>query len=570
MKTLLTLITTIILIKSYSVDAKETVITDFSGSEKIQMNWRITDDRVMGGRSQGQFGITEQGIMKFSGNLSLENNGGFSSIRSGEVNLDLSDSAGLALKVKGDGRTYQMRLGTEARYRSWDVSFSAEFQTERNKWTEIRIPFSSFKAGFRGRSLENVAFDPSNIQRFGILLGDKKPGTFKLEIDSLSTYRIEKEDTLLNLVKGDRRFKTLTSALTKTGLDVALENSGPLTVFAPTDSAFKNLPEDTLNRLLTEKGLSDLTSILKYHVVAGKSSLAEALSKSSIETLQGSSLTVVFGEGKIRVNNANLQAADIVTDNGIVHVIDSVLTPPSPKPATFLDTAKNAGMFKTLLTAVELVGLTEYLESSERVTIFAPSDDAFGKLPKETIEELLEPENREKLTAILMNHAVEGLVSAGDALKSGSAKTIGGQTLTFEISKGRFQVNDITIQTADLKCANGVIHIIDEVLIFPNADTNAELANKDERNTTMPPQKSIAEAIQRGVPLYNRGNAEACANVYKNCIKSLASSPKLSTSMKSILSRSIEMSKGKSADESAWIYRFALDKTLSQLNGHAL
>ncbi len=164
------------------------MITNFSGDGADSLKWRITDDRVMGGRSQGKFEITKQDTMRFSGNLSLENNGGFSSVRSGGVSFDLSDSEGLALRVKGDGRKYQVRLGTEARYRSWDVSFSAGFQTKKDTWVSVQIPFSEFKAGFRGRSLDQVSFDPSKIRRLGILLGDKKPGRFEVEIDSISAY----------------------------------------------------------------------------------------------------------------------------------------------------------------------------------------------------------------------------------------------------------------------------------------------------------------------------------------------------------------------------------------------
>ena len=197
-KTILSLAITMAAISHLSITGEETMITDFSNNERIQMNWRITDDSVMGGRSQGLFEITEQGVMEFKGILSLENNGGFSSIRSGEVNLDLSNSTGISLRVKGDGRTYQMRLGTDARYISWDVSFSAKFQTKRDSWVNLRIPFDTFKAGFRGRSLGDIAFDPSKISRLGILLGDKKPGSFRLEIDSISTYDNASPQTLVD------------------------------------------------------------------------------------------------------------------------------------------------------------------------------------------------------------------------------------------------------------------------------------------------------------------------------------------------------------------------------------
>ena len=249
-------------ISSITATAKENMITNFSGNGADSLKWRITDDRVMGGRSQGKFEITKQDTMRFSGNLSLENNGGFSSVRSGGVSFDLSDSEGLALRVKGDGRKYQVRLGTEARYRSWDVSFSAGFQTKKDTWVNVQIPFSEFKAGFRGRSLDQVSFDPSKIRRLGILLGDKKPGRFEVEIDSISAYSGKSSNTIMDLVAADGRFKTLAAAVNAAGLGEVLSGTGPFTVFAPTDAAFESLPEGTVEALLTEEGKKSLISIL--------------------------------------------------------------------------------------------------------------------------------------------------------------------------------------------------------------------------------------------------------------------------------------------------------------------
>ena len=534
------------------------------------MNWRITDDRVMGGKSQGRFEITQQGVMKFRGNLSLENNGGFSSVRSGDLNLDLSNSAGLLLRVKGDGRTYQMRLGTDARYRSWNVSFSAKFKTKRGSWVNLRIPFDKFEAGFRGRSLEKVSFDPSKIRRFGILLGDKKPGSFELEIDSISTYSEDSPQTILGLAKADKRFGTLALAITKAGLDAALNEDGPFTVFAPTNEAFSKLPKDVLDTLLTEEGLAGLTSILKHHVVPGDIRLATALRGKFLTSLEGTKLEVDFKDGSIQVNGATLKTADISANNGVIHAIDTVLIPSKIEPKTILETALEAGNFKTLLKAVETVGLTDYLASDDSITIFAPTDEAFKKLPKGTVEQLLKPENRDQLNAILINHAVQGTIEAGDALKAGSTVTLGGKKLTFKINNGTFKVNGSTINTADLTCSNGVIHIISDVILFP-AD-NAKAQNNQVQNESKGelPQEVIMSAIQRGVPLYNHGDAEACAEIYRDCINALTTSSALNEVMRNHLARTLEISKGKTADQTAWMYRFALDQTMFQLNSQNL
>jgi len=554
-------------ISNITATAKENMIANFSEDGTDSLKWRITDDRVMGGRSQGKFEITNQGTMRFSGNLSLENNGGFSSVRSGGVSFDLSDSEGLALRVKGDGRKYQVRLGTEARYRSWDVSFSAGFQTKKDTWVNVRIPFSDFKAGFRGRSLDQVSFDPSKIRRLGILLGDKKPGRFEVEIDSISAYSGGSSNTIMDLVAADARFKTLAAAVNAAGLGEVLSGAGPFTVFAPTDAAFESLPEGTVEALLTEEGKTSLISILKNHVVSGRADLSSALGAGSISNLENNTLKVTFSEGSVRVNDAVLRQADVSTSNGIVHIIDSVLVPTKEGPTSILETANKAGSFKTLLAAVETAGLEDYLESGESVTIFAPTDAAFNKLPAGTVEQLLKPENRKKLETVLINHALQGSVGAGTALSQGTAETLGNQTLTFKIQEGRFQVNGITIDTVDLVCSNGIIHVVDEVILFEENEDRAGLKINDQSVT---PQASIIAAIQQGVPLYNQGNARACADVYRDCIKSLAMRTDLNDVIKTSLNRSLKMSESKSADESAWIYRYALDKTYSTLTGHTL
>ena len=554
-------------ISNITATAKENMITNFSEDGTDSLKWRITDDRVMGGRSQGKFEITNQGTMRFSGNLSLENNGGFSSVRSGGVSFDLSDSEGLALRVKGDGRKYQVRLGTEARYRSWDVSFSAGFQTKKDTWVNVRIPFSDFKAGFRGRSLDQVSFDPSKIRRLGILLGDKKPGRFEVEIDSISAYSGGSSNTIMDLVAADARFKTLAAAVNAAGLGEVLSGAGPFTVFAPTDAAFESLPEGTVEALLTGEGKTSLISILKNHVVSGRADLSSALGAGSISNLENNTLKVTFSEGSVRVNDAVLRQADVSTSNGIVHIIDSVLVPTKEGPTSILETANKAGSFKTLLAAVETAGLEDYLESGESVTIFAPTHAAFNKFPAGTVEQLLKPENRKKLETVLINHALQGSVGAGTALSQGTAETLGNQTLTFKIKEGRFQVNGITIDTVDLVCSNGIIHVVDEVILF---EENEDRAGLKINNQSVTAQASIIAAIQQGVPLYNQGNARACADVYRDCIKSLAMRTDLNDVIKTSLNRSLKMSESKSADESAWIYRYALDKTYSTLTGHTL
>ncbi|HSP41258.1 MAG TPA: CIA30 family protein [Luteolibacter sp.] len=163
-------------------------VAEFTPGESEKLDWRIVDDGVMGGLSQGRREIGKDGILRFFGTLSLENNGGFSSLRTGDVKLDLSGAEGVVLRVKGDGRTYQLRFSTDAEYRGREMSFQAAFPTTKDEWTEVKVPFDRFVGTWRGRELPDKVFDPAKIRRIGLQLADKKQGPFELRIDWIRTY----------------------------------------------------------------------------------------------------------------------------------------------------------------------------------------------------------------------------------------------------------------------------------------------------------------------------------------------------------------------------------------------
>lgn len=172
----------------------EPVLVDFD-SGKAANDWRPVHDTVMGGRSSGSIEMTAN-TMVFSGNLSLENNGGFASARSA-IALDLGDYDGIRLRVKGDGRKYSLRLQTDARLREqWAVSYGAEFETQKDEWIVAKVPFANLQQQFRGMRLTDYPFDASKIELIGILLGDKKPGEFEIEIDWIAAYQEETGETI--------------------------------------------------------------------------------------------------------------------------------------------------------------------------------------------------------------------------------------------------------------------------------------------------------------------------------------------------------------------------------------
>ena len=163
-------------------------VAEFTPEESRELDWRVVDDGVMGGLSQGKQEISKDGILRFFGTLSLENNGGFSSLRTRDLKLDLSGAKGVILRVKGDGRSYQLRFSTDAEYRGREMSFQAGFPTTKGEWTEVKIPFARFAGTWRGMDLPDKIFDPAKVRRIGLQLADKKQGPFELHVDWIRTY----------------------------------------------------------------------------------------------------------------------------------------------------------------------------------------------------------------------------------------------------------------------------------------------------------------------------------------------------------------------------------------------
>lgn len=289
-------------------------------------------------------------------------------------------------------------------------------------------------------------------------------------------------------------FTTLAAALEAAGLVETLKGEGPFTVFAPTDEAFAALPAGTLDTLLADPQ-GQLTQILLYHVVAGQVMAADVSDGLTAETVQGSPVTFTVADGSVKINDANIVTTDIVASNGVIHVIDAVILPPAEEAVSdsaamtdtmamsdtmamtdtmsesaamgdIVETAVAAGNFTTLVAAVEAAGLVETLQGEGPFTVFAPTDDAFAALPAGTIDALLADPTGD-LTNILLYHVVAGKVMAADVatMNGQTVETVGGGTLTITVDGDTVMINNATVTTVDIETSNGVIHVIDTVLI---------------------------------------------------------------------------------------------------------
>lgn len=263
-------------------------------------------------------------------------------------------------------------------------------------------------------------------------------------------------------------FETLATALRAADLVSALEGEGPFTVFAPTDAAFAKLPAGTVETLLKPENKAQLQAVLLFHVVPGALPAGEVVGASALDTLNGQRLKPAVSERdeSASVSGAKLVSTDVRASNGVIHVIDTVLL---PSDKDIVATASAAGDFGTLLAAARAAGLVEALQGDGPLTVFAPTDAAFAALPEGTVESLLEPENKERLKTILLYHVVSGRVYADQAAGLDAAPTLSGLSAPITAARDGLSVAGAQVVSADIDAANGVIHVVDAVMLPPES-----------------------------------------------------------------------------------------------------
>ena len=279
-----------------------------------------------------------------------------------------------------------------------------------------------------------------------------------------------REASIVQTAAESGKFNTLVNALVATGLDGALK-TGEFTVFAPTEEAFSKLPAGTIEKLLKPENRETLVAILKVHVVPAKLTLESFTGSTS--TLNGPVELAIDAHHRPTVNGIPIRGNSIPCTNGKILVINQVLMPVAkaepkrvePKPGNILGVAQKAGNFKILLKAIEVAGLTEVLEGDGPFTVFAPTDEAFAKLSEGTIAKLLTPAGKEDLIAILKYHVVAGKVTAKQAVVAGKATSLLGKGYPIELKDGRLAIKNAKVIANDIGAGNGVIHVIDTVLL---------------------------------------------------------------------------------------------------------
>jgi uncharacterized surface protein with fasciclin (FAS1) repeats len=266
----------------------------------------------------------------------------------------------------------------------------------------------------------------------------------------------------MEIVTESEAHSTLEAAINAAELNETLDNEGTFTLFAPTDEAFEALPEGTVAGLLED--IPALTEILLHHVVAGTAMSSELIDGDIIETLNGTDITVTVDGMTYMIDMATVTQPNIEASNGVVHVIDMVLIPAEePELPSIMDIVTESEAHTILEAAINAAGLNELLDGEDPFTLFAPTDDAFDALPEGTVATLLA--NIDELIEVLAHHVVGGTFMTEDLNDGDVLTTANDDNLTVTVDGMTYMIDMATVISANIEASNGVVHVIDMVLI---------------------------------------------------------------------------------------------------------
>lgn len=274
--------------------------------------------------------------------------------------------------------------------------------------------------------------------------------------------------SVVDVIVNSENHNTLETAVIQADLAGTLSGDGPFTVFAPTDAAFNALPDGVLDQVLADNDV--LTAILLHHVHSGNALSTDLSDGMEVPTLNDDILTVSIDGEVVMIDMATVTVADIIASNGVVHVIDMVLLP-ATEDQTVMSIIANSPAHTILEEAVLAAELDGTLSGDGPFTVFAPSDDAFDGLPAGALDLILA--NTEQLTDLLLNHVHSGNVLSTDLSDGMMVPTLNETELTVSIDGMTVMIDLATVTQADLTASNGVVHVIDKVLLpdFGQEDT---------------------------------------------------------------------------------------------------
>ena len=287
----------------------------------------------------------------------------------------------------------------------------------------------------------------------------------KKEETKTNTPAIPVAKSIYEIAKADTSFSILVAGIDKAGLKTTLSGTGTFTVFAPNNAAFRklDLSVEEINSMTDPEEIEEMKNVILFHALGSKVKSTD-LSNTYVPTLftvNGNGVSLKTSINPVKINGyANVLTANIEASNGILHVVDELLIPP-----TVVDIAVNNGSFNALVSALDKAELVSTLEDGENLTVFAPTDNAFS-----AINFKLEDFTKESLTPILTAHVLGTQVRSSQIQNNQEVTTLNDKVkLTFNTSMGvKFsggKTSDISVTTADLQATNGVVHVINKVIL---------------------------------------------------------------------------------------------------------
>jgi transforming growth factor-beta-induced protein len=272
--------------------------------------------------------------------------------------------------------------------------------------------------------------------------------------------------TVVDIIVGSPDHTTLTAAVGLAGLGEVLATGEAFTVFAPTDTAFAALPPATLARLLMPEWIFHLSDVLLYHAVAAAVP-SSALTQDQVITMANTGDATITSLAPPMINQADIVTPDRVATNGFVHVTDGVLLPPSVT-TDIVGAAAATESLSTLVSLVTIADLVGALQGEGPFTVFAPTNDAFAAIDADTMAYLSSPEGKDDLINILTYHVYPGIVHSS-TLADGEITMLNGDMATVDADMTMIENAKVIDGGADILVSNGIVHLIDAVIVPPVA-----------------------------------------------------------------------------------------------------
>ena len=331
------------------------------------------------------------------------------------------------------------------------------------------------------------------------------------------TINVVNNGTVVDIIVNSESHTTLETAVLQANLAATLSGNGPFTVFAPTDEAFNSVPTETLNALLADNNA--LTVVLLHHVHSGNVMSTDLSDGMEVPTLNETNLTVSIDGMTIKIDFATVTQADLTASNGVVHIIDKVLLSEySEVDTTVYSIIKTSPIHTTLVTTINAANLDETLSGEGPFTVFAPTDDAFSALPAGALDELLA--NVTLLSEVLLHHVHSGNVFSSDLSDGMQVTTLNNDNLIVTIDGTNVMIDIANVTQADIEADNGVVHIIDAVLIAEDPTSIATLLSK-ENIEYLYTINLLGEIVDKNskdkilVDIYTNGTSVKRYNIYK-------------------------------------------------------